>query len=326
VRIDADLLALVHGTAEIPSRAIPSSIPLKDHPLEADVRQILVAGTANENVSGYMTTSSNETSISISSTLGKAHDPMVIQSIMRPIVAGWSSVKNSAVERNSFWNSRRARPIGEFIPASQEIILAMTRGWFTGVLLGLIEPDEGRIKNNGVVVSFPSPLLSQPATPQDRLPAVLESLGLAYAEMAQTKSLAPLAPYIALRNLGCSPNVVNYRQQVADYRTLNDAVKKWVVTGQIDEPLTEGVAVRRAGEASDVEGRRDAILASVRSAHDRYDELLAEFESAVRTDPSRLSAMNELWPGMYSTIERALVQLEQRVRDSRFDAGGEDDM
>lgn len=326
VRIDTGLLALVHGTADVPNRAVPSSIPLKDHPLEAEVRQILVAGTGDENLSGIMTTSSNETSISISSTLGKAHDPVVMESIMRPIVAGWSKVKNQPVQRNSFWNSRRARPIGEFIPASQEIILAMTRGWFTGVLLGLIDTSDYRIAHEGSTVSFPSPLLTQPATTQDRLPVILESLGLAYAEMAQTHSLAPLAPYIALRNLGCSPNVVNYRQQITEYRALNDTLLHWVTTGEVKGAISEGVAIRRAAGSDDIEGRRTAALDAVKSAHERYQELLADFENSVGADPSRLSAMNELWPGMYDTIERALVQLEQRLRDSRFGAGDQDDM
>ena len=84
---------------------------------------------------------------------------MVFYSITNPIIAGWSAASQQSVQRVSFWSHRRSRPISEFIPASQEIILAMTRGWFTGLLLGKIDRSEMRIVRGDDIVKFPDPLI-----------------------------------------------------------------------------------------------------------------------------------------------------------------------
>ena len=134
VQIDPALLAILHQSAEVPRRAVPGELPFRDHPVEADVREILASKLGRSNADARRRSRPRRPCAAspITATLGAAHDPLVFSSITAPLVAGWNAAAQSAPGRTNFWNNRRARPIAEFIPASQEVILAMTRGWFTG--------------------------------------------------------------------------------------------------------------------------------------------------------------------------------------------------
>jgi hypothetical protein len=315
VRLDTGLLALLHGSAAVPQRAIPSSLPFRDHPMEETVRQIAAAAkegaSGAQELDGYLTTAPNIRSISISSTLGAAHDPLVFESIMAPIVAGWNAAKQSPPARTNFWTSRRARPLEEFIPASHEVVLAMTRGWFTGLLLGRIDRESRRILRGKTVAAFPTPLLRDTTHARDLLPAVLESLGLAYAEVAQHKSLTSLDAYLELRDLGVQPGLLDMRGAHI-YEAVNGALEEWVRTGEtghvLVDPVVEKMAGRSLAGASAAERRQAAIHALTKTA-DEYGDGIEDYRERWIDDRSVLGPDRAMWPGMWSTIDRALSEL-----------------
>ena len=92
----------------------------------------------------YLVTDASIENIQIMSVLEGAHHPFLFKSLLDPISQRWAQVKGSPNLRGYFWSKRRARVLGEFIPAPQEHIIAFIRGWFTGRLLGLIEVPRNR--------------------------------------------------------------------------------------------------------------------------------------------------------------------------------------
>ena len=118
--------------------------------------------------------------IDVFSMLASAYNPLVFESLMGPIADEWSDQRMSADRRDSFWRWRRARPLSGFVPVSNEVRLAMVRGWFTARLLAQLQFDGADRHRMGIweplggkIVAFPNPLLG-PAIHQEweRLPAV----------------------------------------------------------------------------------------------------------------------------------------------------------
>lgn len=327
VRLDLALYGMLHGQAEAPRRAVPSSIPFKDHPLEGDVREILASALGpnqQQQWEGAFTTSRNVSRISISSTLGAAHDPLVFESVMEPILAGWTAAKMNPAKRTSFWDNRRARSIREFVPASYEVMLAMTRGWFTALMLGRLDREERRIAAREGVVAFPDVLLREPANERDLLPVVLESLGLAYAEVVRMHDLAPLGAYIALRDLGCQPGLNDYK--VAGlYENLNEELAEWIRSGKLTDAIAdsqvERFADRDLSEASAPE-RQKAAIDLLAATEEDYRGKLDDYKGRARTDRSLLGPNRQLWPGMWSVIQRALVDLRGAVAEHDLEGTG----
>ena len=315
VRLDLGLFSLLHQRAEVPRRAVPSLVPFRDHPMESDVREILsgALGTDGQDVwESALTTARNIHSITISSTLGAAHDPLVFSSVMDPIVSGWNTAKQQSAARTNFWDNRRARPIEQFAPASHEVLLAMTRGWFTAVMLGRIDRERMQISRHGKVVDFPRMLLRDPSNERDRLPTLLESLGLAYAEVVNHKRLSFLEAYLELRDLGLSPGLPNQRA-AGLYENPNVELAKWVRTGDLGEVIAKPTVELFAGsslESASPQERRDAAIALLQRVLSEYSDTLQEYERRTREDRSLLGPNHPLWPGMWSLIERSLVDLK----------------
>ena len=72
----------------------------------------------------------------------------------------------------------------------------------------------------------------------DELPAVLESLGLAYMHVNTLNNLEPLAPYIRLRDLGRAEG----QPDLYSYNKLSKDLRIWVDTGQYpSEAITKQV-------------------------------------------------------------------------------------
>lgn len=322
VRLDAGLLSLLHHQPSIPRRPVPSTLPFKDHPMEQVVTDILdhaLGSTATDRA--QFSTAEHVRSISISSTLGAAHDPLVFSSIMDPIVRGWNAAKQSPPARTNFWTSRRARPVEEFIPASHEVILAMTRGWFTGMLLGRVDREQRAISSGAKTCTFPQPLLREVGHDRDVLPAVLEALGLAYAEVAQLQSLEPLGAYVALRDLGTQPGLTTM-QAAHVYERLNSALDTWVRTGdagrKLTTPVVERVA-RRDLSGATPEERRAAAIDLLTQVSVEYADGIEHHRKRSLDDPAQHGADRSLWPGLYSMIDRALADLINALEHLELD-------
>ncbi|MEI6536002.1 MAG: hypothetical protein WCN98_11715, partial [Verrucomicrobiaceae bacterium] len=308
VRVDASLRSLLYASTDDASRARPGSLPFKDHPMEGKVKALLagVFGHVDDfNVASVLTTDPQITSIPISSTLAFPHDPLVFESISSPIISSWNSAKNTPAAAN-FWSFRRARPMSEFVPVSPALLRAMIRGWFTGLALGRINREDLTIqRSNGEVAAFPQDLLNEvDRSGSDLLPAVLESLGLSYLQVAQLLSTSPLDAYSELRDLGSSAGV-EFRFNLA-YPTLNSAFDTWLDDGTflvkgrnpIGNPVFEGLG------GSDRDSRRDAAAREVQEWVDSYEASEAEYEDSIRKNPDLLGPSNSLWIGLYGTSDR----------------------
>jgi hypothetical protein len=280
--------------------------------MEASTKEILsskLGAEAANKMDAWFTTARNVRTISVTSTLGAAHDPLIFSSITAPIIAGWGAAAQSPAAKTSFWTNRRARPVTEFVPASQGVILAMTRGWFTGLLLGRIDRDKQCISHDGAAASFPNPLLREPGVTRDLLPAVLESLGLAYCEVTRLYDLTPLHAYVALRDLGVQRGLISF-EAAHLYDHLNSELERWIRTGDAGSALVEGLATRRmTGSGASPEARRDAALAVVTENLEDYRVEIKKYAERARKEPNALGSTFGLWPGLWPVIDQALTEL-----------------
>jgi len=214
VQINNAIVGAVHGVA--PSAQYHfTSIPFA----QTDIEPELVAMTQNAGqpddvlaqLSKAMGTG-EEQRIEIITTLSAPVQPIVLQSVIKPIAEQWTSSRDNNATREQFWRWRRARALPEFIPASPEVIASMTRGWFLGRLLGDLTWDKQAIGAEAVQIynpeyqrdeAFPFPYLGpSPTGEMDLLPAVLESMGLSMLESQIRGNIEPLRAYSLLRSLG----------------------------------------------------------------------------------------------------------------------------
>ena len=186
----------------------------------------------------------------------------------------------------------------------------MTRGWFTGLLLGKIDRTKLCVAHDGGIASFPTPLLREAGVPRDLLPAILESLGLAYGEVAKLYALSPLHAYVALRDLGTQPGLTSL-EAAHLYDQLNPSLDRWVRTGDLGHTLVDGLAPLAAGGKGDsAEERRNAALSVITENLDDYRVDIDRYVGAGSSEtPAPWAAAYGMWPGMWSIIEQALKEL-----------------
>jgi hypothetical protein len=147
--------------------------------------------------------------------------PMVLASVMEPIAQAW--LANSAKQnlRANFMQWRRGRTLPESIPASPTIWRQMLIGWYVAKFLNQIRdenktneavgnkfPEKGPkisiwVNGRQGYVTFPYPLYFAGIAARPDMPGVLmESMTIALVNVYSEKSLAPLAPYKRLTQLG----------------------------------------------------------------------------------------------------------------------------
>jgi hypothetical protein len=328
VKINEQLRTEIHQRPKA-LRAVPSTLPFAGHPLEKQVKEILHSALgveAGDSALREITSGKGIRSISISSTLGAPHDPLVFDSITAPMVAAWAQAGVAPAAQISFWKNRRSRPIQEFVPVSQEMLVCLTRGWFTGLLLGFIDWDTRRIAAQPKPVKFPERLLTNPTNQRDRLPALLESIGLAYCEVAQNLRLDPLEPYLALRDLGLAP--VNQAMQHADiYREPNTAIETWVKTGIVSDGLTEGLAQKAVSELFGDEAspldRQNVLIQKLEGTLSSYENAYQEYLDSAEHHPAHLGSSYGLWPGMYDVITSSLGDLLVAINNMKMSSDAE---
>lgn len=260
-----------------------------------------------------MTTDSKVQEISISSTLSAPVYPLAVKSLLSPIAEDWAAASQSNVGINSFWNRRRARRIDEFIPAPYETIAAMTRGWFTGRMLGVIEVNAqsghveiGRLHREPA--EFPFPRLDQSPDKRDALPLVLEALALAYVEVSRRGDLSPLEAYCELRDLGRS----GAESGVMDYgygNTANPYLTAWIMEGSLPSDVQLGKC--NVSGSTPVE-RRDAVLSDLHRVSQRYRDDLEKLQREWNASAYRVGQA-PYWPGMHPHIASALETLQKSV-------------
>jgi hypothetical protein len=142
--------------------------------------------------------------------------PLAYSSLLEPIATEWDNLKIPAA-RSGFWMWRASRPLAARLPMADAERQAMVKGWFIAEIVGdLAIPSRDRLDQPVRVffrdresadrwLDFPNPLLTPPTSSGfgavDWLPAVLESVLLAYARGDWPPVLDSLAPYRALRSV-----------------------------------------------------------------------------------------------------------------------------
>ena len=335
--IDDALLGMVHpdSAAEAHTRYF-SQIPLQGHPVEARVRQVLEAEGVDGSIIGdILGNDASLTHVDITSTLHSPHSLLVMESLVRPIAGAWNRARGTAAAQYAFWDARRGQPLQKFVPVPQSLLLCMIRGWFTGVLLGHVDRGDGgrpaRVSQPGALdaAEFPYPFLTRASDDLARLGQVLEALPLAYVEVGHTGSLAPLDPYIALRDLGKSASGTD----LSDYRDLNSALHAWISDGDLGKSIAEPERLIKAIEsglgpdpAMDRSHQRAVELASrLQKIREAYQKRFEEAQQAWAEDPTEISKAS-LWTGLWRPISEALRQLSTACDDAARRLGPEADV
>jgi hypothetical protein len=338
INLDDQLMSVLLGPNHPKLAVEMSTVPFRGHLLEGPVSNRLQAELdrlpIKKEADSYLSSDSKVKHIDIVTSLYGAYPVLVIQSILQPIAQAWNAAKLSPVNRGEFWNKRRARRLQEFIPAPQEHIRCMVRGWFSGVIMGLVSSDMDEW-------TVSSRLATQPAAPQplprtllsdsyeegDNIARMLESLGLAYVEVGVVNNLGPLGGFVNLLDLGRAGNGLG--AGLNSYGTVADYLEEWVKNGQFATVVPashrvlnsiSGVNVDGVTEESKAEERREALVAEFVTCKDfyagRYRQYLIDLDESVNVLSSP-----PLWISMYSMIDTSLDQLINAV--SKIDIGGQ---
>ncbi len=264
----------VHG--QVPSSQFHfTAVPFAQTDLEAELVAIAegagIADEAIERLRGAMNVG-DEQRVEMITTLTAPVEPMVLQSVMRPIAEQWSACRDNSAERARFWRWRRARSLPEFVPASPDVQLSMVKGWWVGRIIGALRYDKATFASEPVQIhdnehgtwrNFPFPYLEAALSfEQELLPAVLESMCVAMLDCQARGSLEPLRAYELLRALGDDATMI---------------MRNWVSHGQTPPGTTPMERAWRgpesttvSAEASTPSERRDAVRAYISGRRSGY--------------------------------------------------------
>jgi len=309
VSINTSVLVQVHERHEIAYATSFSEVPLPEKsPARKVFRTLLEArGQWNESVAKAFS-DGNEAFIDIFTVLGEPYEPVVFDSLMRPVASEWGARSASPDQRAEFWRWRRARPLPEALPFSPGVLSALVRGWFVaGCLDHLHLADDGvsiyvpaPVGRGGKMIGFPWPTLSAvKVTGPDLMPALLESVSLAMLEVNTSESLDPMRPYDRLHDLGSGPT-----------DEVPDELAAWVINGKNAKPdLTSPL---------DWELRRAAVVQRLDLLSTRYAEYFEKVSE--RTELLDFPGSYELRGqirGSLGDLRRAVAALQPAV-----DGGG----
>lgn len=308
VSVNPSVLVQVHGKNEVSYTTLFSEVPLPEKsPARERFRTLLESRSQWNEVVEKSFSDGNGAFIDIFTVNREPYEPVVFDSLMRPIASEWGARSASTDQRAEFWRWRRSRPLSEALPFSPAVLRSLVRGWFVAGCLGHLDvSDTGArvfvpadLGKGGRMAAFPWPTLtSVKPTGPDLLPALLESVTLAMLDVNTTESLDPMKPYERLRALGSSGDDVP------------DELSAWILDGRNPNGDT--------GPAADWELRRKKV-------EQRIDALSAKFDEHF----SRVEEGNDLlgFPGSYELrgeIRASLGDLRRSVGNLQpvADGGG----
>jgi hypothetical protein len=323
VGINKAVLVAVHDRNNIATETFFSELPFSPRSLAGGAVQRVLQSRNQWNpdlVKSFI--ESDRAYIDVFAVLTEPYEPVVFDSLMRPIANEWGDRSKSPDGREEFWRWRRARSLPEFVPMAPAVRRAMVRGWFTASMLGQLEFDGMEVRifvpnpagGSGSWHSFPDPLLADGIkAPHDYLPLALESLPLAFVEVAVDAKLAPMAAYHRLRAVGTSGG-----GGLETYETLNHELAAWIGESRLPPGAPAPQPTHAGGPGDEWSHRKDTLLARVITLGKQYQGL---FEAEERRDEPRSSRAMEL----RQDISAALGDLAHTLRE--FDvagAGGDD--
>lgn len=262
IKLNAPLLMTVHGKSPGERRSVVSAIPFSvGSDLYKAIKETLQKYDMwTDKTSDGWFRESNTQNIDIFSLQKFPYQPMVMDSLVQPIAQQWLACRNEPTKREAFLKWRRARTLGESIPAAPEVTSAILRGWFVAKLLGHLDAKtDDTMRGPEISVwtgpgnkrsNFPHPLMHSSFTPPFDYPGtLLKSLSVAIILCNAEGSLNPLVAYHRLMDLGFKSDEVC------------PELTKWVQTGTISDSSAPIPSQDRAGSESDsIDKRKEAIL------------------------------------------------------------------
>jgi hypothetical protein len=342
VKVNVPLEKFLHQT-NLGAERILSNVPLgSGHPSRKRVEALLqnyvdLDNQGNADFGGIFREDDSCGSIQITSVLKAAYHPYLFQSLLSPIDQGWNASNSSRDQIRSFWSYRRARIAGEAIPAPQEHIICMIRGWFTARFFGLLElPAVEEVRpiliaqpwsSDMSPARFPSPLLTHPGNPREALFSVLEALTLAMVEVGSKSNTTPLYPYISLRDFGKS---IPSASSILHYQTPNPMITRWLESGEISSRYANGTKneeqLRKGIDALGLklkdyltfEDRKQFMLSSLGKSQEHLSKVSTELFRTAQNDPNALSR-KPFTPALRTTSEQHKDLIEMSL-NSLIDA------
>jgi hypothetical protein len=313
VGIKKSVLVAVHGRHEVESDTFFTELPFSaSSDAGKIVRRVLESkGLWNEDLANSFAESDREY-IDAFTVLREPYEPVVFDSLMRPIAEEWGNRNKTADGREEFWRWRRSRSLPEFVPAAPSVRRAMVRGWFTATMLGQVRFSDQLVEiyvpnpvgGNGAWMQFPLPLLVSDITAtHDYLPLVLESLPLAFVDISMEAKVTPILPYRRLRDLGTSSG-----GGMEAYNAPTKELDDWIRDGVLPQgaPVPNGDHVGQTGQ--EWTQRRDAFVRRAELLAAQYEGLFAEQERRHEQGVARAYELD-------TDIRSALTELAKAVRD-----------
>lgn len=251
-------------------------------------------------------------------------EPMVLDSIMRPISEFWNEHNGKPADRETLMLAKRPRYLYETIPAGLQPKQDMLKGYFVSRAFKYFKTDKEMSDSERAIrgpklsiwsgesskwLNFPHPLLSKDEIlPLDYPGAILFSLLLAIVASNAVQSLEPLAPYKRL-------------QKLADTKSADSAIKRWILKGEFgDGPIPDPA---RAGSKEDTaQGRRDALLTYFGDYVSKYQIRFAK--QSLASDHEDTKDKDLTWEIRESLLE-ALKSLQKDVLNIELDQVEEED-
>ena len=315
VSINASVLVQVHGRQEPRYATSFSEIPLPDKSAaRATFRRVLEArGQWSEEIATSFGDSASGF-VDVFTVLGEPYEPVVFDSLMRPIAQEWGARNKQPDSRAEFWRWRRARPVTEFVPMSPSVLDSMVRGWFVAGALGHLQMTDTSVSvfvpheagAGGRYAAFPTPMLeSVPTQGPEAIAAVLESVVLAMVQVNADESMAAMEPYQRLRVLG----QFSSGSDTADESGPSAELTKYVLEGV--NRNTDRIAV-----PEDWKARRDDAEARFRRIAQQYEAHFAKLDQ--RPDAVDMPRTYDLRAQILSALgelSRAVEGLEPLAQD-----------
>ena len=317
IQINSTILASIHpGIGANDNRVIFSTVPFEPG---SAMEQLFSTTLSSYGIKGadltQALTSLGQTkaqNIDVFTFQSNPLQPIVYDSIMKPITDAWQGCSTSVEARTEFWRWRRARNLREFIPADPVKINEMVRGWFVATALGYYRADKGGNSGPKIEVwaphhewlSFPYPLLYPGKAPEkEYLGAVMESMAIAIALCNSNVAdpLEPLRPYQRLMQLGLIED--------------NDdsPIQNWVKTGQLEEGAPEPKADRAGTVAGGAGERKSALSAFFTKQLENYGKIFSDY---VKTGDPYVTQRN--WE-ISNYITSSLILLRESVNNIDLD-------
>jgi hypothetical protein len=172
--------------------------------------------------------------IEIFTTTTTPFQPLVYDSLMKPIAAAWDRIKGDPAKRFAFMQWRRARTLSEALPIMPLTVHQMLKGYFVSQILSYFDQDVSRpelgpkisiwcAEGNLGYQQFPHPLFYPGKAPiKDNIGVLLESVNAALLQCSIAGTLTPLIPYQRLIELG----------QDGEDADLPEVLANWILLGQ----------------------------------------------------------------------------------------------